>query len=254
MDQHKLQHLFKEAIVQQDVSELLIEEVKAGGKLSALKAIEIYQDGYPARLSEALLSTYEATARAMGEEGFLGYALQYIYRYPSRYYDLNQYGKGLSKYLRSLSELENDFPYIGDLSQFEWLFKEVFDDPRPVKHKAQPKVFSGETVLQFDSSLRFFQSQYSVYLFWKSKHLSQEKIQQMDFSEPENLIIYKSKEGHIQVDSISSLEYEILKCLAQGQTIGDSLDRYSQITQDKATELFKKIALSDFYLGVKAQS
>ncbi len=84
----------------------LIASVQGGGKLSAADAVDVYRGGYPARMTEALGETFEACWRILGD------------------HNLSDYGRSFSDFL--LKRFKNCAPFIGDLGNLEWSFKEIF--------------------------------------------------------------------------------------------------------------------------------
>ena len=98
--------------------------VKGGGKLTSMSAVEVYRNGYSARMSEALGETFEACWRALGDEDFLMACRIYARSVPSISHNLSDYGISFPAFL--LKRFAADAPFIGDLASLEWSFKELF--------------------------------------------------------------------------------------------------------------------------------
>ena len=101
--------------------------VTAGPQLSGLQRLQIYNDGYFARLRECLADDYPALRYALGEDGFAELARAYIAQFPSRSPSLNAYGKPMAAFCRTLSEPWADF--AADLARLEWALVEIVHEP-----------------------------------------------------------------------------------------------------------------------------
>lgn len=102
--------------------------VTPGPRLSAIERVQIYSDGYFARLVECLADDYPALSYALGETSFAALARAYIETHPSRSRSLNGYGQHLAAFCRTLSQ-----PWAGfasDLARLEWALVEVVHEPR----------------------------------------------------------------------------------------------------------------------------
>ena len=60
--------------------------------LTALERLAIYNRAYYARLLECLRESYPVLCHALGEDAFGSFALDYLQKYPSRSYTLNDLG------------------------------------------------------------------------------------------------------------------------------------------------------------------
>jgi hypothetical protein len=103
----------------------LLAQIKEGTKLSALRALEVYQEDYHARLTEALKNTYRAISSLIGDEDFYYITSDYIKRHPSNSCDLDDYGNHFSQFLAT-HPLSEDYIFLSELAHFEWNFREVF--------------------------------------------------------------------------------------------------------------------------------
>lgn len=102
--------------------------VTPGPWLSAIERVQIYNDGYFARLVECLTDDYPALSHALGETSFAALARTYIEAYPSRSRSLNAYGQHLAAFCRTRAQ-----PWAGfaaDLARLEWALVEVVHEPR----------------------------------------------------------------------------------------------------------------------------
>lgn len=104
-------------------------------QMSALDRLEIYARAYYARLLECLRSEFPVLAKAMGEDCFDDFAIDYLQRYPSQSYTLSELGARFAKFLEETRPPAEDGDPIDwpelliDLARLEWTFNEVFDGP-----------------------------------------------------------------------------------------------------------------------------
>ncbi len=92
--------------------------VKPSATLSALARIEIYRQGYHARLIECLVDDYPVLQHALGEEAFEALCRRYIARHPSRAPSLNYFGRHMSEFCRG--EILPNPVFAADLASLEW--------------------------------------------------------------------------------------------------------------------------------------
>jgi hypothetical protein len=101
--------------------------------LSGLERLAIYGRAYYARLLDCLRESYPVLFHALGEDAFGAFALDYLQKYPSRSYTLNDLGASFPRYLRESRPADEPGPswpdFIIDLAALEWTYNEVFDGP-----------------------------------------------------------------------------------------------------------------------------
>lgn len=103
--------------------------VRRGPVLSATECVQIYNDGYFARLIECLVDDYPALAHALGEDTFASLAREYIQHRPSRSPSLNAFGQHLPAFCRTRGEPWAAF--ASDLARLEWALVEAVHAPAP---------------------------------------------------------------------------------------------------------------------------
>jgi hypothetical protein len=108
-------------------SQKLERLVTPGPRLSALDRVQIYNDGFFARLVECLADDYPALGYALGDATFSSLARAYIQRHPSRSRSLNRYGQHMPAFCRT--RLEPWAGFASDLARLEWALVEVVHEP-----------------------------------------------------------------------------------------------------------------------------
>ncbi len=102
--------------------------VTPGPRLGAAERVEIYRDGYRARLVECLADDYAAVRSAIGADAFEAAARGYIDAYPSRSPSLNAFGRAMPDFLEEfLARDPGAVParFAVDLARLEWAIVET---------------------------------------------------------------------------------------------------------------------------------
>jgi hypothetical protein len=94
-----------------------------GPELSAAERLQIYRDGYVARLMEVLSDDYPALRYALGAAVFDELAQDYIECQPSRSFSLNAYAGRMAAFCRARPEPWAAF--AAELAELEWALVEV---------------------------------------------------------------------------------------------------------------------------------
>jgi hypothetical protein len=129
-----LQRWFLGAITEGRGLEETARHLRPSRRCSAPERLEVYSNAYTARLVECLGEQFPALRRALGEETFAGFALDYLGAHPSRSWSLNGLGARLAEHLEATRpSRESDTPDWADLwidlARLEWAVLEVFDGP-----------------------------------------------------------------------------------------------------------------------------
>ena len=229
------------------------ENVIPGGKLSAESALQVYQEGYSARLASLLGETYEAVWRVLGDEEFFKTCLSYVACENSRSYNLSDYGENFPEYLRLNCR---EFPWISDLAAFEWNFKNVFHEESILPADLTGTDFSAPEKLHFEigKDVRIIKSSHAVFDIWN--HRSEEKYNLPDdnkINQEENGFLYK-KDGQIYFEKMPLHELEVLEDLMRGKSLSVSLDGKDALDEESVMKLFSTIVSSGIIKSVVSGS
>jgi hypothetical protein len=126
MELAKLQDLFQRGILDRDES--VLTEILDSPKQSRRVLFDVYRDGYPLRLIEALQNDNEALHAYFGGEAFEAMARAYIRAYPSYNPSLRWFSEMLPIFLTTM-EPYRGHPEIGELSAIEKALSDAFDAP-----------------------------------------------------------------------------------------------------------------------------
>lgn len=83
----------------------------------------VYRNNYRSSLVEALRSTYERTARWVGDDAFRQAAAHHVITHPPASWTLDEAGRGFDT---TCAELFTDDPEVAELAWLEWSMMDVF--------------------------------------------------------------------------------------------------------------------------------
>lgn len=215
--------------------------LKDSPRLSAVKALEVYQEDYQARLTEALRNTYPAIHSLIGEEDFLRLASDYINIFPSCSPDLDDYGNHLCPHLTS-HPLGEDYIFLSELAHFEWNFREVFHLEQIVgmDSKSITELLTGlDTSVQLVSSVRVLDYNYSLTFLYALKDSETSEGHDFDFKMRQYLLMIKS-DSMVKTHILSKNQWEIMKKLGTPNSLLDILQNApTSATPEEIKSLFQ---------------
>ncbi len=108
--------------------QILDEDAPAPANWDARRAagMEIYRNNYRSALVEALLATYERTARWVGEDAFRRAAAHHLIANPPSSWTLDHAGAGFEA---TCAELFTNNPEVAELAWLEWTMLDAFTAP-----------------------------------------------------------------------------------------------------------------------------
>jgi hypothetical protein len=212
--------------------------------LTALERLAIYNRAYYARLLDCLRESYPVLAHALGDDAFGAFALDYLQKYPSRSYTLNDLGANLPRYLREsrpLDEEGEDGPrwpdFIIDLATLEWTYNEVFDGPgvegrrlvRPGRLRRIDPARWPEARLVPVPCLRLRSLRYPVHIYYTAVRRKKEP----DFPAPAETLLAVSRRRYvIRRYELTRPQYVLLEVLLRGESVGTAIRRSAEVTTD----------------------
>ena len=229
----------REAIdVRPEEAERLVNPSRA---LSGLERLVIYNRSYYARLLDCLRETYPVLFHALGEDAFGAFALDYLQKYPSRSYTLNDLGASFPRYLRDSrpsDEPGSSWPdFIIDLATLEWTYNEVFDGPgvegrrllRPQHLQAIPPGRWPEARLVPAPCLRLLGLHYPVHEYYTAVRRKKEA----EFPDPAETLLAVSRRRYvIRRYALSPPQYVLLEVLLARRTVGEAISAAADAAGD----------------------
>lgn len=219
----------------------LAHKIVPGGKLTAKKAIRIYQQGYVARLTDAIAANYDALWYALGDKKFFKLCDDYREAHPSTTYNLNAYGDQLPAFV---AKKFPKLPYLHHLARFEWLLFEVFNAAEAEAIIDLTKVDAQKDTFVFQPSVRLFSSPFRTYDIWKNRKRLRNGYVPKNFASGEYVLLYKHQHRHYFA-VLTGNQFAILEPLLKGKTITQAIiavGKNATISEKEVSELFSLIA------------
>jgi hypothetical protein len=209
--------------------------------LSGLERLAIYNRAYYARLLECLRESYPVLFHALGEDAFGSFALDYLQKYPSRSYTLNDLGANFPRYLRESRPDDEPGPswpdLVIDLATLEWTYNEVFDGPgvegrrllRPHRLRAIPPERWPEARLVPVLCLRLLELSYPVHDYYTAVRRHKEP----EFPEPAATFLAVTRRRYvIRRHDLSRPQFVLLEALLRGQSVGEAIGLAGEVSGD----------------------
>lgn len=117
----------------------LEQVIRRSSNLRAEERLSIYANAYYARLVECLAECFPVLKKAVGNEIFESFAVEYLQHHPPQSYTLDKLGEHFSRFLEETRpdlsqegkppEKPNWPDFLIDLCRLEWTIAKVFDGP-----------------------------------------------------------------------------------------------------------------------------
>ena len=207
--------------------------------LSPIERLDIYAEGYFARIAESLGTDFSAIKRVVGEDTFLKIVADYLKAYPSRMTNIGEIGSQLAHFLRD-HELGQENEYLSELAVLEWAVIESFyanDLPLlSVSHLNKiPENTWPHARFKLDSSVRLLKTHWPVDRLWTSR--AQDNFSEVfDSFAPEesSLLVFRNGRdsqhaGNVLVHRISPQESAALGWIKERASLGQICEQLGQI-------------------------
>lgn len=221
-------------------SEFLPLELIPAKKLTTKESMDIYLNGYIARLTEVLGEHFQCCWKILGDETFMEICAEYIKKHPSTEWNINRYGKAFPALLASHSAIE-DYPFLADLATLEWRKQDLFHK-KDFKGLAPDKVppLNEKSRIKLVSSLEIGTSAFNLpAIFTAAK--SEEGQFPDNWEETASWIMYKN-DYQVYLHQISQCSYQLMYSLTTGKTLNEALLKFeanAESTQDLTGEVQK---------------
>ncbi|MBC7539518.1 MAG: putative DNA-binding domain-containing protein [Bacteriovorax sp.] len=219
----------------------LIDLIIDGPKLSGARALEVYQEDYSSRLTEALKNTYRAINNLIGDEDFLSLSLDYIKIVPSYSSDLDDYGNLFSKFLTTHT-LSDDYLFLSELADFEWNHRLVFhlEQEFGLDSLALISLIKDEDLkVQLVDSARVLNYHYLISDLYALKDSNSQEEHEFDFQIPQSLLMIKN-DLVVKTHVLSKNQWEIMNYLLGSNSLTDLfLNVPASVTPEEIQSLFQ---------------
>ena len=210
------------------------------GDASGIERMEVYAQGYIARIHEALTESYEAVQHVLGHEMFVKLAEDYANQYPSGDYDLSLAGRHLSSFLKNY-DAAKELPFLHDLACLEWKIAEAFHasnySVQGLKLLASVSDEDWEKIkLEFQPHVQILKSDWPVWDIWHARKEPVEKINIDLIGRSQQILIYRN-EWRVKCEPIDRTQFHLLEGLLQLKTLGEVTERLLENDQDESPDI-----------------
>lgn len=200
------------------------EVIKPSDKLRPLERVDVYGNGYAARLIEVIESDFSALKYALGDDAWYALTRAYVQSFPSQHPNLNRFAARLPEFVAAREDLENR-AFFADLARLNWGVVEAFDAPQftPLDMTTLQSLTEdqwSELVLHPNPSLRLLTFEYPVNRFLQD--FLDDKLPVIPTPLPTHVSIYR-KDGRVWRTRLSPPAFRILSALASGEPFAAAL-------------------------------
>jgi hypothetical protein len=196
---------------------------------NAAERLNVYVNGYPARLREAFTETFPAVAHVIGQAAFATLARDYVQAHPPLSYNLNDAGDLLPEFVKQ-HPLTKRFPFLPDLALLEWRAAKALHardlpafDPAASCTSWTLEDWE-EAVLSFQPSVALIESQWPVREIWEVREKPIEEID-IDLNDrPDHVLVWRHG-LEVHCESLDRPEAAALRALLDGRTLGETVNR-----------------------------
>ncbi|MBI2944901.1 MAG: putative DNA-binding domain-containing protein [Candidatus Wallbacteria bacterium] len=210
------------------------EIVLPAARLQPVDRLAVYAQMYPLRMRDALATDYPVLKDALGAEAWKSLVDEYIRAYPSVHPNLNQLGRHLPRFLRSLRDLKS-CAVLADLAELELAMTLVFDAEEPGPFDARglatlrPADWSGAVFIAAPTlQLRAFGYPVNAYL----QAVKRGESVPLPDAAPSFTVLYR-KNWSVWRRELSQDEYRLLSLLVQGRCLAKAMKK---VQRDAALE------------------
>jgi hypothetical protein len=255
-----------------DVTPEAVESVATPSRaLSALERLDIYNRSYFTRLLECLREEFPVLRHAIGEEAFDHFALDYLGKYPSHSYTLNDLGTSFPAYLAESRPADDRVEVTGlnlpdfliDLVTLEQTYGDVFDGPGVEGQrlldleqlaKVSPESWPEARMVPV-CCLRLLALRYPVHRYFSAVRRKKEPT----FPRPAKTYLAVTRRDFVvRRYVLSRVQYVLLEGLSSGQAIGDAIFQAAKFTRLDTDALagrlrtwFRNWTAEGFFLAMK---
>jgi len=237
-------------------------------RMSAVERLAVYQRAYFARLIEALKEFFPCLSVSLGEEVFTQFAVGYLQQYPSQSYTLHRLADRFVQFLDETRPKDKNVAgeltgFYVDLAQLELAIDRVFDAPGPERDPrlsfeqlaAIPAERWPETKLNLCRGFELLRFDFPVgdyYSAWK-------RNAPLTVPQPKPSFAALFRRDYVvRRFELSQVQYELLRSLASGQTVGEAIAAAAELESDldalaeNLQHWFRQWAAEGFFSGIEA--
>lgn len=232
------------------IEQSFLSEVTPIADLSSRASVDIYKRGYKARLIESMGETFEAVWWVLGDEEYLKLAGEFVESIPSRSYDLSEYGREFSEFLKT-SPVIAEIQFVSELARFEWIFKELFHATN-VSRVDNFLSLLGENPdikLRILPSVVLWKSDFSIYEIWKRRSGDVSELNGIDI-EMKDHILCRKIDDKVHMTYLEESELRLLEQFESPRSIDEAVTKYQSLYGELSPESIQSLFSRIGSLGV----
>jgi hypothetical protein len=195
--------------------------VAEGGAFTPGQRFNVYTNNTQMILRDLLKAVFPVTTLLLGEK-FMAFAAQeFIAAYPPDSGDMNGYGADFPAYLSRLPNL-NQFAYVPDIAQLEWLAHEAYLSPRLPPLTAELLAAAEDPMaleLKLQPHIHILRSAWPVDRLWEEVSAKGAALHDFRMQAAETFIAIYREEDRIALWSITEGGYKFLEHLQSSPSL-----------------------------------
>jgi hypothetical protein len=232
---------------------------------TSAERLEVYSRAYFTRLVECLRAEFPILSRAVGEELFDEFAVDYLIRHPSRSYTLGRLGEAFAEYLvQSCPAGDGGWPeFLANLAMLEWSINVVFDGPGPENRqpldveaiRAVAPERWGETGLVVTPALKLLRLDYPVHHYYQALRDGEDPAPPV---RQQTYLAISRRNYVVRRYEISRAQYDLLSALEDGVTVARAIERLAldsdqdeEAIAGQLAEWFRVWSTEGFFMGLR---
>lgn len=205
--------------------------------------IDVYRNGFPARIIESIEQAFPAIANILGDGSFANLVRRYLAAVELSSYNLNDVGEAFADYCRR-DILTEELPLLPDLADLEWSVSCAF-------HAHETKAVDAASLsaltledwerakLSFQESVHLTESAWPIHDLWITRDQDRAEINVDLVSRPQAVLVYR-RGYEVECRRATDTERNALAPLLAGSTLGETVELLSNAGQsaDETMRIF----------------
>ncbi len=199
--------------------------------VDAQTRLDVYRNGYPARILEALSEAFPATANILGDGSLANLVRRYLAAVDLRSYNLNDAGEHLADHCRA-DPLSEELPFLADLVSLEWAILRAFHSRE--REPVDPTAFAAfdmqdweRAVLEFQPSLAVVESAWPIRDLRDTMNVDRAEIAIDLVGRPQAVLVHR-RGLDVDVRVIDRCQRDALESMRRGVTLGSATEALHQ--------------------------
>ncbi len=195
------------------------------GGVEGDERMDVYAEGYLARVMEALAEVYETIYHLLGRDAFIELSESYIHAHPSHSYNLNFIGDHMTEYIQETPVIKK-LPFLSDLASLEWSVAKAFHatnedvfDPRSLEGLAEEDW--DQLKINFQPSVTVISSSWPILDIWKARKTPLKEIDIDLIDRPQTVLVYR-RGLEVVCQMIDPSQAKLIRSLIDKRSLGES--------------------------------